>query len=131
MSKEGFDLYHFDCECWDRNTCLKELGETLGFPDYYGMNLAAFNDCLSDIVPDNEGMVLIFKNFDKFNERCKDTAYHVLGIIQDNSWRLLVGNRKKLIAFIHSHDPKMNIKSLGALPVLWNNEEWLDKSRGI
>ncbi|MEQ7052978.1 hypothetical protein ABN764_20245 [Paenibacillaceae sp. P-4] len=51
------------------------------------------------MVPSGEGFVLVFKNFDKFNARDKDTAYHVLDIIQNNSWKLLVGNQKKLIAF--------------------------------
>jgi RNAse (barnase) inhibitor barstar len=131
IRKEGFDMYFFDCERWDENTCLKELGATLKFPDYYGENLAAFNDCLSDIVPDNEGFVLVFRNFDKFNGRCKDTAYHMLDIIQDNSWKLLVGNQKKLLAFLHSNDPQLHIQSVGALPVRWNNEEWFDKNRGL
>lgn len=102
----------------------------LGFPDYYGKNLDAFNDCLSDIVPSGEGCVLVLKKFDKFNARDKDTAYHVLDIIENNSWRLLVGNQK-LIAFLHSNDPQLHLQSLGALPVLWNNEEWMNQSRGV
>ncbi|WP_238552871.1 barstar family protein [Paenibacillus alvei] len=131
IREEGFDVYIFDCESWDKNSCLLEIGNTLKFPDYYGKNPDAFNDCLSDIVPSGEGFVLVFKNFDKFNARDKDTAYHVLDIIQNNSWKLLVGNQKKLIAFLHSSDPQLHIQSLGALPVLWNNEEWLNKSRGV
>ncbi|EFM10710.1 Barstar (barnase inhibitor) [Paenibacillus curdlanolyticus YK9] len=131
IREEGFDVYIFDCESWDRNSCLLEIGNTLEFPDYYGRNLNAFNDCLSDIVPSGEGFVLVFKNFDKFNQRDKDTAYHILDIIQNNSWRLLVENQKKLIAFLHSNDPQLHIESLGALPVRWNNEEWFDKNRGV
>ncbi|WP_245595995.1 barstar family protein [Paenibacillus taiwanensis] len=131
IREEGFDVYLFDCESWDKNSCLLEIGSTLDFPDYYGKNLDAFNDCLSDIVPSGEGFVLVFKNFDKFNVRDKDTAYHVLDIIQNNSWKLLVGNQKKLLAFLHSNDTQLHIQSLGALPVLWNNEEWLNKSRGV
>lgn len=131
IKKEGFDVYTFDCFNWDKQTCLKEIGTTLGFPDYYGMNLDAFNDCLSDIVPDNEGLVLVFKNFDKFNEIYKETAYHVLDIIQDNSWKLLVRNQKKLMAYIHSDDPNLLIEPVGAMTVHWNNEEWSNKSRGL
>lgn len=131
IREEGFDVYLFDCESWDKNTCLLELGKTLEFPNYYRKNLDAFNDCLSDIVPSNEGFVLVFKNFDKFNERDKDTAFHVLDIIQNNSWRLLVENQKKLMAFVHTSDPRLEIQPVGALPVLWNNEEWLNKSRAI
>jgi len=131
IREEGFDVYIFDCESWDKNSCLLEIGNTLKFPDYYEKTPDAFNDCLSDIVPSGEGFVLVFKNIDKFNARDKDTAYHVLDIIQNNSWKLLVGNQKKLIAFLHSSDPQLHIQSLGALPVLWNNEEWLNKSRGV
>ncbi|WP_429312041.1 barstar family protein [Paenibacillus mucilaginosus] len=91
----------------------------------------AFIDCLSDMIPGNEGFVFVFKNFDKFNQRDKDTAYHVLDINQNNSWRLLVENQKKLMAFLHSNDPQLQIQSVGALSVLWNKEEWFDKSRGV
>ncbi|MCR8633525.1 barstar family protein [Paenibacillus radicis (ex Xue et al. 2023)] len=108
------DLYYLDCENWDNSTCLIEIGKTLQFPNYYGRNLDAFNDCLSDIVPDNEGVVLVFKNFDKFNVKCEDMAYHLLDIIQRNSWRLLVDNQKKLMAFLHSNDPQLHIQSVGA-----------------
>jgi RNAse (barnase) inhibitor barstar len=131
VRSEGFDCYYLDCENWDEKTCLKEIGDSLEFPNYYGKNLDAFNDCLSDIVPEDEGSVLVFKNFDKFNARCKETAYQILNIIQINSWRLLVGSQKKLLVFLHSNDPKLHIQSVGALPVLWNNEEWLNKSRGL
>ncbi|MEO3946303.1 barstar family protein [Gorillibacterium sp. CAU 1737] len=86
MRAEGFDVYLLDCESWDKNNCLLEIGNTLEFPDFYGKSLDAFNDCLSDIVPSGEGLVLVFKNFDKFNERDKDIAFHVLDIIQNNSW---------------------------------------------
>lgn len=131
IKNEGFDVYYLDCENWDNSTCLIEIGKTLQFPNYYGRNLDAFNDCLSDIVLNDEGLVLVFKNFDKFNAKCKDIAYHLLDIIQINSWKLLVGNQKKLIAFLHSNDPRLQIQSVGALPVLWNNEEWLNKTRGL
>jgi len=129
LDAEGFDFYRFECESWDRQKCLREIGITLEFPDYYGNNLEALNDCLSDIVPKHEGIVFIFKNFDKFYERDKSTALHVLDIIQTNSWRLLVEEQKKLIVFLHSSDPQLRIEPVGAFPVAWNNEEWLDSSR--
>ncbi|WP_317956410.1 barstar family protein [Paenibacillus chitinolyticus] len=125
---EGFDICLIDCESSD---CLLELGNTLEFPDYYGKNLDAFNDCLSDVIPRNEGIVLVFKNFDKFNERDNDTAHSVLDIIQNNSWRLLVESQKVLMAFLHSNDPQLHTQPVGALPVRWNNEEWLNRSRGV
>ncbi len=131
ISKEGFDIYLFDCASWDQSNCLAELGHTLNFPDYYGGNLDAFNDCLSDIIPDHEGFVLVFSNFDTFHEQNKEIAFHILDIIQTNAWRLLVGNQKKLIAFLQSNNPELHIQSVGALPVVWNNEEWMDRFNEI
>lgn len=60
----------------------------------------------------------------------KDTAYHVLDIVK-KSWRLLVEIQKKLIPFLHTSDPQFKVQPVGALPVLWNNEVWLKKSRGV
>jgi hypothetical protein len=39
---EGFEVYHFNCESWDKNNCLLEIGNTLEFPDFYGKSLRCF-----------------------------------------------------------------------------------------
>ncbi|MDQ6419582.1 barstar family protein [Paenibacillus sp. LHD-117] len=129
IKEEKFDVYLFDCASWDSEKCLLEVGETLNFPDYYGKNLDALHDCLSDIVPQNEGFVLVFKNFDSFYKIDKETAYHLLDIIQINAWRLLLEEQKKLMAFVQSNDPDLHIKDVGAFSVDWNSEEWLKSSR--
>ncbi|MBH5316482.1 barstar family protein [Paenibacillus sp. GSMTC-2017] len=131
IREEGFEINCFDCESWDKNNCLLEIGKTLEFPSYYGGNLAAFNDCLSDVYPSDEGIVFVFKNFDRFNERDSDMAHEVLDIIQNNSWRLLIQHQKKLIAFLLSNDPHLQFQKVGALSILWNNAEWMNKNRGV
>jgi hypothetical protein len=46
-----------------REDVLVELGKLLDFPDYYGRNLDAFNDCLSDLdVPEPVGAAPVMWN---------------------------------------------------------------------
>ena len=79
---EGLDIYSFECTEWEEDNYHKELAKTLKFPDYYGENLDAFNDCLSDKIPANKGFVLAFRNYDIFAKKYPDIAFNILDIIQ-------------------------------------------------
>ncbi|WP_088068099.1 barstar family protein [Gottfriedia luciferensis] len=101
-------------------------------PDYYGENLDAFNDCLSDMTSERTGIVLEFRNYEEFAKKDKYAAHSILDIIQINSWRfLLVDDNLKLLAFVHSNDPEIDFPDLGGFSAEWNPDEWLDKSRGL
>lgn len=130
ISNEGFDIYNFDCSEWGAKNYHTDLAATLDFPDHYGKNLDAFNDCLSDVVPKNSGIVLVFKNYDSFAEKNADDAYQILDIIQINAWRFLIEDIK-LLAFIQSNDPNIDFPDLGGLSAEWNDEEWFNKNRGL
>jgi Barstar (barnase inhibitor) len=44
-----------------------DFQRTLSFPAYYGVNLNALNDCLSDLpVPEAGGIALSFTQFEKY-----------------------------------------------------------------
>ena len=43
-----------------KSAFLAEVGETLGFPDYYGQNFDALADCLHDIGSGTDGVVLLW-----------------------------------------------------------------------
>src|SRR5687767_14438090 len=102
-----------------------DVSKALGFPDFYGRNLDAFSDSLSDIViPDEGGTALILYRYDLFAERLPDVAWHVLDIIEINSRRFLLFG-KPLIALIQSDDPSISIAPVGARSVMWNPCEWL------
>lgn len=130
ISSEGFDIYTFDCSKWDINNYHNDLASTLGFPDYYGKNLDAFNDCLSDLVPRNIGIVLVFQNYDLFAKKEPNEAFHILDIVQINSWRFLLEDIK-LLAFVQSNDSNIDFPDLGGMPAEWNSEEWFNKNRGL
>lgn len=127
---EGFDIYSFNCNEWDNGNFHKDISQTLQFPDYYGENLNAFNDCLSDMTTENKGFVLAFKNFDAFSKKYPDIAFEVLDIIQINSWRFLIEGTV-LLGFVQSNDGKLSFPSLGGMTADWNKEEWFNKNRGL
>ncbi|MBT2640364.1 barstar family protein [Bacillus sp. ISL-39] len=90
ISGEGFDIYTLDCSEWDINNYHNDLRSTLDFPDFYGKNLDAFNDCLSNMVPKEKGIVLVFRNYDLFAKKAPQDAYHILNSVQINSWKFLL-----------------------------------------
>ncbi|HDR7345125.1 MULTISPECIES: barstar family protein [Bacillus cereus group] len=130
ISREGFDTYTFDCSKWNKTNYHNDLANTLKFPDYYGKNLNAFDDCLSDMVPKEIGIVLVFKNYDLFTKKEPEVAYHILDIVQINSWRFLLED-VKLLAFVQSNDATIDFPDLGGMSAEWNNKEWFNKDRGL
>ncbi|MBP0724077.1 barstar family protein [Bacillus sp. RG28] len=132
ISNEGFDIYTLDCSKWNSHNYHNDLAAVLEFPDYYGKNLDAFNDCLSDMTSERIGIVLEFRNYEMFAKKDKYAAHSILDIIQINAWRFLLEDENlKLIAFVHSSDPEIDFPDLGGLSAEWNPDEWLDKSRGL
>ena len=130
LKQEGFDVYDFDCTNWDEKKIHKDLAETLNFTDYYGENLDAFNDCLSDVETENKGFVLIFRNYDVFSHKHSELAYDLLDIIQTQSWRFLIKGTV-LMSFVQSNDINLTFPPIGRMRADWNIEEWSDDSRGL
>jgi RNAse (barnase) inhibitor barstar len=126
ISREGFDIYTLDCTEWDIDNYHNDLASILDFPQYYGKNLDAFNDCLSDMVPKEIGIVLVFKNYDLFAQKEPEEANHILDIVQINSWRFLIEDIK-LLTFVQSNDATIDFPDLGGMSAEWNNEEWFNK----
>lgn len=112
------------------------LAAALEFPSYYGHNLSALNDCLGDVAlsgtyddsPAGAGLVLSFTGYDRFAAACPEDAHSVLDIIANLARRAAVG-RRRFFALVHSDDPDIRFEPVGAMPVLWNGDEWLDSHR--
>jgi RNAse (barnase) inhibitor barstar len=110
---------------------LVELGKLLAFPDYYGRNLDAFNDCLSDVdVPDDGGLVVVLDQFDAFARLNPSFAQRVLDICANNSRRFLLTGLR-FVVLVQSDDPRISFEPVGASPVMWNPQEWLNSKRGL
>ena len=113
----------------------RDVAEALEFPEYYGRNLAAFNDCLKDVVAYSYGSrryvggtALVLLRFDAFTDRQPDTAQAVLDIFAGQArTAALAGHR--MLCLVQSDDPNLEFSPVGATAVLWNPQEWLNVNR--
>jgi RNAse (barnase) inhibitor barstar len=127
FQQENFKVVEIDCVRWTTKEHIHEdLKQHLDFPDYYGKNLDAFNDCLYSIdIDDTTGFVVALRNFQHVE---KSYGYQLLDILACNSrGHILFG--KKLITLVQVDDPHYEVNPVGAMPVLWNPAEWLNSSR--
>ncbi len=130
LKQEDFDIHEFDCSKWlDIKDFHSSISSALRFPDYYGKNLDAFNDCLSDCIPEGQGIVLGFRHYDSFAVRLPKKAIDILDIINHNAWLLLLEGHK-LIALIQTDNPEICFDNIGTVSATWNPKEWLKKDRG-
>ncbi|MBW1597688.1 barstar family protein [Streptomyces sp. JJ38] len=115
----------------------RAIAAALHFPDYYGHNLDALNDCLGDVAsyggyddsPEGTGLVLSFTDYDRFTAVCPRTAQIVLDIIADQARHAAVLQRR-FFSLVHSNDANIKFEPVGAMPVMWNSDEWADNNRG-
>jgi hypothetical protein len=134
----GYRTVELDAAAWPRTSDFHtDISAALDFPDYYGRNLDALNDCLGDVVeqqygwaePDT-GLVLVIHHFDHFVRTDKQTAEVFV-----DAWTsagvagALIGNR--LLCLIQSDDPRLVLPRSRPEVVPWNGREWLRANRGI
>jgi len=119
----------FNTKDWTKKSCHEDLKLGLDFPNYYGGNLDAFNDCLSDLLPpDKTGLVIIFRNFDEFAGLDKRYCEALLDVIASQSRQWLL-RQKRLIGLVQSNDPDLYFEKVGGSSPTWNGQEWLDSDR--
>lgn len=113
------------------------LKAQLAFPEYYGNNMNALNDCIQDdlIVPDFGGLALVLKHYDRIHKPAtavdglsnSELVLHILaGAVR---YHMLFGRR--LLILVQSDDPKIEFGRLGGVAASWNRREWLNSSRDL
>lgn len=132
LQQHRYEVHAFDCSGWHSEADFHDtVSSGLGFPAYYGRNLNALHDCLSELeVPDLGGTALQFNRFDHFIEGFSLLAWNVLDTIAQNSWQFLLRGRR-LMVLVQSDNPRLGLEKVGGHCVLWNPREWLDSSRGV
>jgi len=126
FKKEHYSVVDFDCATWaDEREMHKQLKRELNFPDYYGENFDALNDCLSDIDIPGIGIIFALQHLDNFNIKRPHTLLDVFA----NNARLQMLFGKRLIVLAQVDNPNYVIDQVGATPVMWNRMEWLNDSR--
>jgi hypothetical protein len=138
FEEHGYRIARAQPSSWaDAADMHTDLAATLEFPDYYGRNLAALNDCLYDVADcryglsdDETGLVLVLDGFDAFFERDEETAYRLLDIYADRArGAALFGQRMHCLA--QADNPRFTVSPVGATSVSWNPAEWLNSKRGL
>ena len=132
LSEHGYHVHRIATEQWSSSSdALRSLGVELAFPDYYGQNLDAFSDCLSDIeVPIDSGTAIVLLRYDRFVAVDPDTAHAILDIFSRRARQhMLFGRRLPIL--VQTDDPKLSFGPLAPTHAGWNRREWLDKNRGL
>jgi RNAse (barnase) inhibitor barstar len=136
LGGQGYQIVTVDAAGWTTAADLHhDLATALSFPDYYGANLDALNDCLRDVAehaygasPTATGLVLVLTNYDRFASSHPQVAHALLDIFAAVARSAaLIGHR--MCCLIHSNNPDIQFPPVGATPILWNDAEWLDTSR--
>ncbi len=132
LRREGYKLNEFDCSTWRTESDFHvDIVARLSFPDYYGRNLDAFNDCIDEIdVPDSGGRAIVLRKYDSFARREPRVAQIILDILASASWRCLLFGRR-LLTLAQSEDPRIEFEPIGAHQAIWNPREWMAKNRGL
>lgn len=75
-----------------------QIAKDLHFPDYFGKNLDALNDCLNDLSWLKHDQVhIVLKHYDNFlSKEPKDVRWNVLHVLSDSAktWKSSTGTNK-------------------------------------
>ena len=138
LRSHAYDVVELDASSWASDADMyDDVALGLNFPDYFGRNLDALNDCMRDVAsgdygwrPDATGLVIVLRAFDTFATVDRKTAQTMLDILADRArCAILIGHR--IICLVQSNDPQLTFDPVGAMPVLWNDAEWLNSKRGL
>jgi RNAse (barnase) inhibitor barstar len=132
LREAGYVIHDFDARRWKTEGEFHvEVASALGFPGWYGENLDAFNDCMRDVLaPSDGGMAIVIREADSLRFREGRFLSVVLDILAvATRANLLFGRR--LLTLVHSRDPEMEIPPVGAMLATWNQQEFLNSSRGV
>ncbi|MEU0381078.1 hypothetical protein [Streptomyces cyaneofuscatus] len=72
--------------------------------------------------------MLSFTNYDQFVATSPRAAQIVLQNSADPARRAAVAQRRFFV-LVHSNDPEIRFDPVGAMPVMWNSDDWLDCKR--
>ena len=140
LADRGYDLVTVDAAGWtDEAVMHRALAGALEFPDYYGHNLPALDECFDDIgtfynspvtTPSALGFALVIEHIDAFARADPWLAHRLLESFARAAHQgALIGHR--MLCLVQSSDPRLQFSRVGAWEVRWNPDEWLNARRGL
>lgn len=132
LRQQGYRVLELEAAAWNEPADFHaDAQRVLAFPPHYSRNLMGWVDCLAELdVPDEGGVAIQFRQFDRFAAAQPQLAQTILDSIESTSRRFLLTGRR-LIALVQSDDPRIRFERVGALPVTWNPREWSEADRGL
>src|SRR5262249_41373821 len=130
LRRLGYAMDELDAGAWKSPTDLHSaFARTLDFPEWYGANLDALNDCLSYLaVNAHSGRAIVIHNFESLAKIDSDLPWNIADIVESASRRHLLFGRR-LLLLLHVADGSFELPTVGARPVMWNPREWLRSNR--
>lgn len=131
FEQQEYKIYRFDAKSWHSiDNFYSDVHAGFEFPDYFGRNWDALNDCLTDMVSENGKVLVVVRNFDHWYQEDVNSAKLFLDYMAFMTYQfLLVG--KRWITLIQSNRPSFDVAEVGAQSVFWNEKEWMDQDRGL
>lgn len=127
LTDHGYVVHRMNAAEWTTQADFhRDVKAALDFPDYYGHNLDAFNDCMRDVAHyeygtsrDATGTILAFTGYDAFTAHEPRAAQVILDIVANTArTAMLVGHR--MLCLLQSNDPNLAFAPVGGTPVLPN-----------
>ena len=91
----------------DKRQFLNRTAAALSFPDYFGNNWDAFEDCLTDMSwHETDGFLILYDHFEAFAKHAPDQFKIALEILRDSTgyWR---DQKKPLFVLLHGHGEQL------------------------
>lgn len=132
----GYDVMRLNAARWTTpSTMHDDVASALGFPAYYGRNLDALSDCLSDVARgdyglrlETTGLALVVSGVDAYRDQFPEETLELVEILVEISRiALLFGHR--VLSLLQVDDANFQLGPVGGVTVPWNDAEWLDRSR--
>ncbi len=129
LDKNNYDLIDIDTTNWNSNNFHQNVKSSFSFPEYYGENLNALADCLSDMKNTKyKGLVIVLRHFDNLTNLDRALSENLLDVISSIARRWVLENFY-LLCLIQSNDPDITYDKIGGYAPTWNGTEWFDDDR--
>jgi hypothetical protein len=139
LRDRGYRIAHMDTSsCTSELDVHRTFARALDFPSYFGENLDALADCLSDVAEADygwshaeAGLVMVIDRFDIVAGWDAEFAHRVLDVVASAIYEAaLLGNR--ILCLAQTDDNRLRFDGrVGGSKVGWNDAEWSDVNRGL